>query len=239
GGQGPHRVLARGAAPEILVRHQDARGTEGRLVEDEIRALGAVLVEPHVVEEQGGELGSPWLVQEARGNDPVGVDVDEVEGHRHRGEDGEGVHPHAPSRERAPAWGSRRVTAAAAAMAGLIRCVRPPLPCRPSKFRLEVDATRSPLARISGFMPRHIEHPALRHSKPAAVKIRSSPSRSAWAFTCIDPGTTRAQTWEATRCPLTMRLASRRSSILALVQLPMNTRSMRSPSSGVPGSRPM
>ena len=34
--------------------------------------------------------------------------------------------------------------AAAAAISGLTRCVRPPLPCRPSKLRLEVEAERSP-----------------------------------------------------------------------------------------------
>ena len=36
------------------------------------------------------------------------------------------------------------LTAAAAAMAGETRCVRPPLPCRPSKLRLLVEAHRSP-----------------------------------------------------------------------------------------------
>ena len=41
----------------------------------------------------------------------------------------------------------RPVTAAAAAMAGLIRCVRAPGPCRPRKLRLEVEATRSPRGR--------------------------------------------------------------------------------------------
>ena len=65
------------------------------------------------------------------------------------------------------------------AMAGLTRCVRPPFPCRPSKFRFDVEAQRSPGPRMSSFMPRHIEQPGLRHSKPASVKIRSSPSRSA------------------------------------------------------------
>src|SRR6476661_9832697 len=35
-------------------------------------------------------------------------------------------------------------TAVAAATTGETRCVRPPLPCRPSKFRLDVDAQRSP-----------------------------------------------------------------------------------------------
>src|SRR5581483_2370542 len=62
-------------------------------------------------------------------------------------------------------------TAAAAAIAGLTRCVRPPRPCRPSKLRLLVEAQRSPGCKISGFMPRHIEHPDSRHSKPASMKI--------------------------------------------------------------------
>jgi putative endonuclease len=37
---------------------------------------------------------------------------------------------------------SRPVTAAAAAIAGETRCVRPPGPCRPSKLRFEVEAQR-------------------------------------------------------------------------------------------------
>src|SRR4029453_249242 len=237
GGQGPPRVLARGAAPEILVRHQDARGTEGRLVEDEIRALAAVLVEPHVVEEQGGELGSPWLVQEAHGNDPVGVDVDEVEGPRHRGEDGEGVHPHAPSRARARTSVSRPVTAAAAAMAGLIRCVRTPLPCRPSKCRWEVDAARSPGRPVSPFMPMHIEHPGSRHSKPASRNTRSSPSASAACLISPEPGTTHAGT--ITRRPRATAAAARRSSIRLFVHEPTNTRSILIAVSGVFAASPI
>ena len=86
---------------------------------------------------------------------------------------------------------------------GLIRWVRPPRPCRPSKFRLDVDAQRSPGARMSSFMPRHIEHPGLRHSKPASRKMRSSPSASAAAFTRCEPGTTIARTPLATRRPRT------------------------------------
>ena len=39
---------------------------------------------------------------------------------------------------------SRPVTAAAAAMVGLIRWVRAPRPWRPTKLRLEVEAQRSP-----------------------------------------------------------------------------------------------
>lgn len=49
--------------------------------------------------------------------------------------------------------------AAAAAEAGLIKCVRLPLPCRPTKLRLDVLATREPSSARSSFIARHIEHP--------------------------------------------------------------------------------
>ena len=58
---------------------------------------------------------------------------------------------------------NRPVTAAAAAIAGLTKCVRLPGPCRPTKLRLLVEAQRSPAGTLSGFMPRHIEHPGRRH----------------------------------------------------------------------------
>src|SRR5437868_13210452 len=82
------------------------------------------------------------------------------------------------------------VTAAAAAIAGLTRCVRPPLPWRPSKLRLLVEAQRSPGRRTSGFIPRHIEQPASRHSKPASRNTASNPSASAARLTDCEPGTT-------------------------------------------------
>lgn len=73
----------------------------------------------------------------------------------------------------------RPVIAAAAAIAGLIKCVRPPGPCRPSKFLLDVEAHRSPGESMSGFIPKHIEQPASLQSNPASIKILSSPSDSA------------------------------------------------------------
>ena len=63
------------------------------------------------------------------------------------------------------------VMAAAAAIAGERRWVRPPRPWRPSKLRLLVEAQRSPGWRMSGFMPRHMEQPGSRHSKPAVLKM--------------------------------------------------------------------
>ena len=60
----------------------------------------------------------------------------------------------------------RPAMAAAAAMAGDTRWVRPLWPCRPSKLRFEVEAQRSSGASRSAFMARHMEQPGSRHSKP-------------------------------------------------------------------------
>src|SRR5204863_7866362 len=92
--------------------------------------------------------------------------------------------------------------AAAAAICGLTRCVRPPLPWRPSKLRLEVEAQRSPGRRMSGFMPRHMLQPDSRQSKPAWRKTSASPSDSACRLTACEPGTTSACTLEETFRPL-------------------------------------
>ena len=81
-----------------------------------------------------------------------------------------------------------QVTAVAAAVAGETRCVRTSTPWRPRKLRLLVEATRSPAWARSPLMPTHMEQPLSRHSKPASMKIRSSPSASAWRFTRKEPG---------------------------------------------------
>src|SRR5215204_5346860 len=127
--------------------------------------------------------------QEPRRNDLVGVDVGRRHRRRHRVEVLERLHYDLRSCRTSV---SLPVTAAATAMAGLTRCVRAPLPWRPTKLRFEVEAQRSPAATRSPFMPTHIEQPASRHSKPARLKITSSPSASACAFTRPEPGTTMA-----------------------------------------------
>src|SRR5262249_41426280 len=71
------------------------------------------------------------------------------------------------------------VTAAAAAIAGLMMCVSAPGPWRPSKLRFVVEAERSPRSSVSPLAPPHIEQLESRHSKPASRKIRWSPSASA------------------------------------------------------------
>ena len=58
-----------------------------------------------------------------------------------------------PSRRRSRSAGLRRAcptTAVAAATCGDTRWVRPPLPCRPSKLRLDVEALRSPGRELVG-----------------------------------------------------------------------------------------
>src|SRR5271156_6935068 len=126
--------------------------------------------------------------------------------------------------------------AAAAAITGLTRCVRPPLPCRPSKLRFEVLADLSPLISTSSFIPMHMLHPASRHSNPAATKTLSSPSASASAFTTREPGTTRACFKDFDTCfPATTLAAARKSSSREFVHEPMNTRSSDISSIAVPG----
>mmetsp|Transcript_12172 Transcript_12172/g.37545 ORF Transcript_12172/g.37545 Transcript_12172/m.37545 type:complete len:272 (+) Transcript_12172:656-1471(+) len=131
------------------------------------------------------------------------------------------------------------LTAAAAAMAGETRCVRPPLPWRPSKLRLLVEAQRSCGSSLSGFIAKHMEQPGSRQSKPASVRIASSPSASACSLTSPEPGTTMAYTWSATLRPLATAAACRTSSMRALVHDPMKTLSTLTPSSFSPAPRPM
>ena len=113
------------------------------------------------------------------------------------------------------------------------------LPCRPLKLRFDDEAHTSRPRRRSGFIARHIEQPAPRHSKPASRKISRNPSASAARRTFFEPGTTSARTWDATRRPSTTRAASRRSDSRELVQEPTNATSTRVPEMGAPAVNPM
>src|SRR5207247_4317581 len=103
-------------------------------------------------------------LQELLRDDGVGVDVVAVHRRHQSAVDGESFHGSQILRT-STKWPLR---AAAAAIAGLTRWVRPPAPWRPSKLRLLVDAQRSPGSSRSAFIARHIEQPGSRHSKPAA-----------------------------------------------------------------------
>src|SRR5215211_4838377 len=86
--------------------------------------------------------------QEARRNDLVGVDVGRRHRRRRRVEVLKRLHRHDLANSCRTSV-SLPVTAAATAMAGLTRCVRAPLPWRPTKLRFEVEAQRSPAATRS------------------------------------------------------------------------------------------
>src|SRR6266540_3686101 len=130
--------------------------------------------------------------------------------------------------------------AAAATMAGLIKSVRPVgLPCRPMKLRLLEDALISRSTSLSSFIPRHIEQPALRHSKPAARKISCRPSASAALATCCEPGTMSARTPLATLPFFATSAATRRSDRRPLVHEPTKATSILAPLIGWPAWKPM
>src|SRR3546814_791873 len=153
-------------------------------------------------------------------DDHVGVDVRREQGGGEAGQAVEGPHGQVrPTSTIAPA------IAAAAATAGLARWVRAPGPWRPTKLRFEVETLRLPGGTRSPLKARHMEQPGSRHWKPASLKIRSSPSASAWRFTFSEPGTTHAVTLPATLRPLATSAAARRSERRLLVQEPMNTQS--------------
>ena len=262
--QRPRRVLARGAAAEVLAREQDCRaagsaagsarnpGLSGAL--RVVHARLAVIEIAPLVEQVRAEARALDRLQELLRDDRVGVDVGAVE------------------RRDQPSWrtnfsmcyladflwilspsvsmslprpcivlqplrnatntastterdhartviGTPRTStkcpaiAAAAAIAGLTRCVRPPGAL--AAFEVAVRRRRAALARPSwsSFMPRHIEQPGSRHSKPASVKTLSRPSFSACSFTRPEPGTTSASLMLAATC-LPLHDLRRRAQVL-------------------------
>src|SRR4051812_32901437 len=104
-------------------------------------------------------------LEKPRRNDLVGVHVRYGQRCGDRGLRREALH-HINSRTSV----SRPVTAAAAAIGGESKWVRPPAPWRPSKLRFEVEAQRWRGSSLSLLIATHIEQPGSRHSKPASVK---------------------------------------------------------------------
>src|SRR3989338_8484407 len=233
--QRPHRMLAAGAAAEIVARNQNRGVCETRGVELEVGIGAAVGAIAPVVKQVGAETGARNRLQKLLGDDLVRIDVRAIQRRDDSPVTGERFHrdPHVRISTNCPA------IAAAAAISGLTRCVRPPLPWRPSKFRFDVEAHRSPGASWSGFIPRHMLQPDWRHSHPAARKTASSPSASACRRTCWEPGTTSTRTPAATLRPSKIPAASRKSSMRALVQLPIKTAFTAISVIGVPGVSPM
>src|SRR6185436_7530643 len=135
--QRPGGVLAGRAAAEVVPGDEHGGAGGLGLVEDEVGpGLAAGVVAP-VGEELLAEAGLGGDLEEAGRDDLVGVDVVDREQDGLRREGADGFHGDYPfTRVRASVtW---PVTAAAAAVRGLARKVRPPAPWRPSKLRLLV-----------------------------------------------------------------------------------------------------
>ena len=109
-----------------------------RIVEHERRIVAPGAEQP--VLEAGP--GDPLEVD--RRDDLVGVHIGAAQRHGRAGVGGELVHGLLSPPHRSAGAASLPTTAVAAATCGETRWVRPPLPCRPSKLRLEVEAARSP-----------------------------------------------------------------------------------------------
>ena len=107
--------------------------------------------------------------------------------------------------------------------AGLIRWVRLLRPWRPTKLRLEVEATRSPRRRGRRSWQGTSSSPEDLHSNPASMKIRSIPSALGHGAQAMEPGTARARTPSATLRPFSTLAASRKSSRRPFVHEPMKT----------------
>src|SRR2546430_6903567 len=236
--QRPYRACAERPAAEIGTGHQDFRLPVGLAVEDEFgifRSVGQIAQRAKRPFAERAADGIPD--QPLDPDDDVGIDIAAHDRCGNRGECVErfwhGQRPIARTSAMTPA------IAAAAALAGLARCVLARGPCRPTKFRLEVETERRPGATVSPLAARHIEQPGSRHSKPASIKTLSSPSATASRLTVSEPGTIHARTPGATLRPRATSAAARRSLSRLLVQEPMKTQSTGVPAIDAPGVSPI
>src|SRR5438874_593045 len=132
-----------------------------------------------VLEEMLLEAFKRHDLQKPRGHDAVGVDVVAAQRHAVSGGVNDPVHAGTASSISRTSATSPAI-AAAATIAGDISNVRPVgLPCRPLKLRFDEDAQTCRPSSLSGFIARHIEQPAPRHSNPASMKIWCRPRFSA------------------------------------------------------------
>ena len=166
-----------------------------RLVEDEV---GLVLAP--VEEQELAEAGALDALQELLRDDLVGVDVGAVE-RRDGGRSGGRTAPSVPAPvATSTRWpgdrgrgGHLRATPGGCGRRG----PGGPRSCGSTSTR---SARRA--AGCRGSCRGTSSSRRSRHSKPASVKTRSRPSRSACGFTSLEPGTTIARHASATRCAL-------------------------------------
>ena len=158
-GNRPRRVFTARAAAEILSCHQNLPAVGG-VIQYEVFVRCAVGVVTPIAEQIVAESLFVSRFQEAGGDDLVGIDILQREGHTCAGDDIEFLF-HLSLFFYINVLGSviTPVIAAAAAVSGLARRVREPGPCRPSKLRLDVDTAYFPAGILSSFIARQAEHP--------------------------------------------------------------------------------
>ncbi|MNZ77915.1 hypothetical protein D3C78_964710 [compost metagenome] len=135
--QRPGRVLAGGAATEVLAGEEHAGALVTREVQHEVlvhRTPGVVLVRltdvqvAPLVEQVRAKTGAFDRFEELLGDDLVGVDVGTIQRRDKTCVLGKGSHGYCTPWINSRTSMKRPLTAAAAAMAGLTRWVRPPAP---------------------------------------------------------------------------------------------------------------
>src|ERR1700722_10860022 len=118
----PRSVFPRAAAAEVIARQQDLRPLYAGLVEDEIGLRIALRVIAPIVKQVLIEVQFRRSLQETRGNNLIGIDIVDRERNYAAFEVSEGLHRMVLTSVITP------VMALAAAVSGLARNVRPPLP---------------------------------------------------------------------------------------------------------------
>ena len=126
-----------------MTRDEDRCATRVWRVERKLRSRPPLLVQPPVGKEMRAEAAAIDCLEKARRNDLVGIHVFSGQHDAARCERSEWLH-HLRAHERLRTSAIAPVTAVAAAVSGLARNVRPPLPWRPSKLRLLVLTALSP-----------------------------------------------------------------------------------------------
>src|SRR5690606_1665872 len=120
------RVFTGRAAAEVVSGHEDPCASGFRGVEDEVGPGIALVVVAPVLEQVRSQTGPGGGLQEARGDDLIGVDIVDRQHHGAASDRPNGIHWVYLSSSRGSV--TLPVTAAAAAVRGLARSVRPPAP---------------------------------------------------------------------------------------------------------------
>src|ERR1700733_5184670 len=125
-----HGGLSRRTDSEVSARQRDDCVTIRLLIENVIGLLRTVCVKAPIMEKNLRETRTFWHLVETSRTKLIGVEVRFVEWYGYPGQSRErlhGAHFLAANSRTSNKWPR---SAAAAAIAGLIRCVRPPGPCR-------------------------------------------------------------------------------------------------------------